>query len=182
VEVDAHRPDDGALTVARRPHPVLLVLAALIALLPAALGIGVWLWQNDRHQAATEARDDDRAALNAATAETLAWATVDYRKVDDYFAAVEQGATGAFLDQFKQSEDALRKLLATNKSVQVPTIPKDGAALLERKDDQARVLIALDAVVTNTSSSKPQPRQYRLQLTLQRKGDDWLTDKLEFVG
>jgi hypothetical protein len=119
--------------------------------------------------------------VQAATRETLTWANVDYRKAGTYFSSVEKGATGLFLDQFKASVPATKRLLKQNRSVQVPTIPKDGAALAERKGSSADVLIAMDANVTNKSTSKPEPRQYRLKVHLTRVGGQWLTSGLEFI-
>ncbi len=184
MEVDADRPHDGAMTAPspRAPGVVRTALALLAVLLPAVSGVALWAWQNNEHGSAVAARDADRAAVKAATAEVLAWASVDYRKIDDYFVSVEKGATGKFLEEFKQSEKPLRSLLAENKSIQVPTIPKDGAGLLERRGDTARVVVALDASVSNTSSKSPQPRQYRLQLTLVRVDGRWLTNNLELVS
>ena len=106
---------------------------------------------------------------------------MDYREADEYVETVEEGATGEFLKQFEESEDALRELLEANQSVQVPTIPEGGAGLLERDGDQARVLIAMDATVTNKSTKTPQPRQYRLQVTLVKEDGEWLTSGLEFI-
>ena len=159
--------------------PTLLVV--LLIAVPVLASAGLWVWQHREHQQAVESRAEDKAALTAATRETLAWAAVDWRKADDYVKTVEAGATGDFLDQFQKSEAALRQLLSSNKSVQVPSIPKDGAALLERDGDQAQVLVALDATVTNKSTKTPQPRQYRLQISLVKKGDAWLTSGLEFI-
>ncbi len=157
---------------------VLLVLALVV---PVAASAGVWQWQAAELRSAEESRDEDRAALNAATRQTLAWASVDYREADEYVATVEAGATGDFLKQFQESEDALRELLESNRSVQVPTIPEGGAGLLERNGDEARVLIAMDATVTNKSTKTPQPRQYRLQVTLVETDGEWLTSGLEFI-
>jgi Mce-associated membrane protein len=63
----------------------------------------------------------------------------------------------------------------------VPTVPEGGVALLERDDDQARVLVAMDAAVTNKSAKRPQPRQYRLQVELTRTEGEWLISGLEFI-
>ncbi len=68
-----------------------------------------------------------------------------------------------------------------SKAVQVPTIPKEGAALLERRDDEARVIVAMDAAVSNKSTKRPQARQYRLQVTLQKEAGEWLVSGLEFI-
>jgi Mce-associated membrane protein len=150
-------------------------------LVPVAAGVGVWQWQASRLDEAQASRADDRAALNAATQETLAWASVDYRTADDYVTTVEEHATGDFLKQFQESEKALRQLLATNRSVQVPTIPQGGVGLVERDGDEAKVLVAMDATVTNKASKTPQPRQYRLLVTLDQVDGDWLTSGLEFI-
>jgi len=158
-----------------------LLLVVLLLAVPVLAAGGLWLWQRQEHQQADESRAEDKAALTAATRETLAWASVDWRKADDYVKAVEAGSTGDFLAQFQKSEPALRQLLSSNKSVQVPSIPKDGAGLLERDGDQAQVLVALDATVTNKSTKTPQPRQYRLKVSLVKKGDAWLTSELEFI-
>jgi Mce-associated membrane protein len=177
--VDADRPDRPSMTEARsRLSGVLLGLALVV---PVAAAAGVWQWQAAELRSAEDSQAEDRSALDAATRQTLAWASVDHREVDEYVASVEAGATGEFLKQFQESEDALRQLLESNKSVQVPTIPEGGAGLIERDGDQARALIAMDATVTNKEATTPQPRQYRLQVTLTREGDEWLTSGLEFV-
>jgi len=186
VEVDAHRPHVGTLTASPTSGPragaVRTLLTVLAVLLPAAAGVALWWWQDQEHATAAAGRDADGDAVQAATREVMAWASVDYRKVEEYYASVEKGATGKFLEEFKQSETPLRSLLTENKSVQVPTIPKDCAGLLERDGNTARVVVALDATVSNTSTKSPQPRQYRLQLTLQKVGGTWLTNNLEFVS
>jgi Mce-associated membrane protein len=185
MEVDAHRPDAGALSpksTTSGPGAVRTILALLALLLPVALGVALWLWQDNEHSTAAASAKADSDAVKAATAQALTWASVDYRKTDEYFAAVEKGATGKFLQEFKQSEEPLSSLLTENKSVQVPTIPKDGAGLVERDGDTARVIVALDATVSNTSTATPQPRQYRLQLTLANVDGTWKTNNLEFVS
>ena len=165
----------------------LRVVAIVVALvLPLVAAVVVWRWQAHRLDEQQAAAASDRAALDAATRETLAWATVDYRKVDDYVARVQAGATGRFLSQFKASEKALEALVTSNRSVQVPTIPQNGAGLIcgatERCDQgDAQALVAMDATVTNKSSKTPVPRQYRLKITLDQTGGDWKIENLEFV-
>lgn len=183
MEVDASRSDDGPVSRSVRGSRGArnLVVLALVIALPLVLAGGLWLWQARALDRAQDAEHEDRAALDAATALTLAWASVDHRKVDEYVDTVRSGATGAFRAQFEKAEPFLRQTLADNKSVQVPTIPKEGAALLERRDDEARVIVAMDAAVSNKSTRRPQPRQYRLQVTLRKEGDQWLVSGLEFI-
>ena len=73
--------------------------------------------------------------------------------------------------------------MTENESIQVPTIPRNGVALLERKGDEAAVIVAIDAVVTNLATKgRPQPRQYRMKATMERVEGQWLISKLEYVG
>jgi Mce-associated membrane protein len=170
------------MSTPRATGRVRTLLAVPIVLLPPVLGAGVFAWQHHEHDRAEAAKQLDADAVRAATLEVQNWAAVDYRKLDSYFKLVEGGATGKFLQEFTQTEPTLREGLTKNKSVQVPTIPKNGAGLLERDGNNARVVVAFDAVVTNISTKGPQPRQYRMQVTLQKVGGRWLTDNLEFVG
>jgi Mce-associated membrane protein len=189
VEVDAPRPDarevtrDGATSRRAPAGPSrgwwARVTAALC--LPALVAVGLWLWQDHERDAAAAEAAEDRAALNAATLQTLNWASVDHRDVDTFVEKVKGGATGTFLQQFEESEAALRRLIGSNESVQVPTIPRGGAGLLERRGNEARVLIVMDAQVTNTSTETPQPRQYRLQVTVSKVDGQWRTSELEFI-
>jgi Mce-associated membrane protein len=175
--VDADRPDARALS-ARRGS---LYLFPALLLVPLLLAAGLWVWAEQRYDDARAVADTDRAVLDAARKGVLTWGAVDHRRVDEYVEAVKETATGDFLEQFEQSEQPLRELVEENRSVQVPTVPKNGIGLLERIDGTARVLVAMDATVTNKATEQPQPRQYRLQLTLLEEDGTWRVSGLEFV-
>jgi len=167
---------------ARLRFPVRSIGLLLALVLLIAASIVVWrIAAAQRHDAEASAAED-QAALDAARRETLAWADVDYRKADQYVSTVESGSTGDFLQQFQKSEKGTRYLLRLNRSVQVPSIPQDGVGLVEREGNTARVLIAMDATVSNKNTKKPQPRQYRLQVTMTKVGGQWKTSGLEFVN
>lgn len=165
------------------PRLARTLVSVVLLLLPVLAGVSVYLWQDSERDNAVVAAQRDKDVVRAATQEVLTWAQVDYQQLDDYFTRVKAGATGEFLDQFEQTEQTLRQGLTENQSVQVPTIPRNGVALLERNGNQARVIVAIDAVVTNRATEgKPQPRQYRMQATMQEVGGRWLISKLEYVG
>ena len=156
-----------------------VALAAL--LVPVVMSAVLWRLQADRVGELEAAASTDRDALMAATRETLALSTIDYRKTDEYVAAVKQGTTGAFLAEFEKTEEQAITFIKQNRSVQVPSIPKDGAALLERRGGEARLLVAMDVQVSNRAIKTPQPRQYRLQVTMTKVGARWLISDLEPV-
>jgi Mce-associated membrane protein len=44
------------------------------------------------------------------------------------------------------------------------------------------VIVVADSTVSNVNTPSPQPRHYRIQLDLVRRGDTWLTSDLQFVS
>ncbi len=61
-----------------------LVVLVLVLALPVVVAGALWLWQARELDQAEDALAEDRAAVNAATALTLAWASVDHREADEY--------------------------------------------------------------------------------------------------
>jgi Mce-associated membrane protein len=155
----------------------------VLAVLLPVLALALWLWQHDRLGDLEEAQRDDRRALDAATRVTLNLGSVDHRKADEYFETVKAGLTGAFLEDFSADEEVTRALLEDNRTVQVPTILKDGAGILEHEEGSgtAKVLIAMDATVSNKSTEQPEPRQYRLRVTMTEVDGEWRVSEMVFI-
>ena len=151
------------------------LLAVLVAALLAAGLLLVPRWQDAR---AEEAAYDD--VLRAATAEVVAFTTLDYRHIDPSIDRVLAGATGDFRTQFASSRDQLVKLSRANHSVSKGRVLRAGVVSMD--GDSARVVVVADSTVTNINAPNPQPRHYRLQLDLVRRGGAWLTSDLQFVG
>lgn len=154
-------------------------LAAALAVLVLALLVtgGVLLpgWLDAR--AEDERR---RAVLRAATAEVVAFTTLDYRDLEPSIERVLDGATGEFEEQFESSRAQLEQLSRDNESVSEGRVLKVGVVSMD--EDSATVVVVADSQVTNKSTDEPQPRHYRLQLDLVLEGDRWLTSDLQFVG
>ncbi len=154
-------------------------LAAALAVLVLALlvtgGLMLPRWQ--------EARAEDerrREVLRAATAEVVAFTTLDYRDIEPSVDRVLAGATGEFREQFEASRAQLEQLSTENESVSEGRVLKAGVVSMD--EDSATVVVVADSQVTNKSTDEPQPRHYRLQLDLVLEGDRWLTSDLQFVG
>ena len=184
MEVDAAEPDDGLVSSSQPAGRgrIRTIATVVLVVLPALVGLAVWLWAQSRQADMRAERDADRAVLNAATRQVIAFKSVDYQNIDEHFAAVEEGATGEFLEQFQAFEKQLRAALEKSRSVEVPSIPKDGVALVERGEDTARVIVIVNSTLTTASSPEPQPRHVRIGLTLERHGDEWLTSELGPTG
>lgn len=152
-----------------------LLLGALALVLVAGGAVLGARWVDARE---TEARYDE--VLAAARAEALAFTTLDHRTVEHDTARVLDGATGSFRRQFKGSLDQLTELATQNKSVSTGKVLSAG--VVSADPDSARVIVVTDSTVSNVNTPTPQPRHYRIQLDLVRRGDRWLASDLEFVS
>jgi Mce-associated membrane protein len=90
------------------------------------------------------------------------------------------GAAGALRQQLTDSTGTLKKAMTDNRSVTHGRVLD--AAVVDADRDSARVLLVVDADVTNTSATTPSARHYRIQLDLAREGGRWLGTDLSFVG
>jgi Mce-associated membrane protein len=117
----------------------------------------------------------------AATDETLAFLTVDYKNMDPLIAKVLAGSTGSFKQQYSQAQVNLKSSAQQSRAVSTGKVLAVGVGNID--DSNAVVFIAADSQVTNESTKgKPQPRYYRLRVSMTRKGSAWLTSNLQFVG
>ena len=154
------------------------LVAALAVLVLALLVTGAVLlprWQDAR---AEEERRRD--VLRAATAEVVAFTTLDYRDIEPSVDRVLEGATGDFKDQFEASRSQLEQLSRDNESVSEGRVLEAGVVSMD--EDSATVVVVADSQVTNKSTDEAQPRHYRLQLDLVLEDGRWLTSDLQFVG
>lgn len=150
-------------------------LAALAVALVVTGGLLLPRWQEAR---AEEQRHRD--VLRAAAAEVVAFTTIDYRNLAPSIDRVLGGATGEFKKQFADSRGQLEELSTENRSVSRGRVLEAGVVSMD--GDSATVIVVADSQVTNVNAPEPQPRHYRLQLDLVRRGERWLTSDLQFVG
>lgn len=121
------------------------------------------------------------AVTEAARKETLAFLTVDYKNMDPLIAKVLAGATGTFKEQYDRTKVTLKASAQQSEALSTGKVLSVGISDID--DGNAVVFVAADSQVTNKATKgKPQPRYYRLKLTMVRKDDRWLTSNLQFVG
>lgn len=162
----------------RAPRARLALAAALAVLVVAGLVVGGLLGRRVLAERRSAAAGDD--AVAAATQLAVNFTTLDYRTFDRDAQRVLDGATGTFKQEFAAQTDQLGKLVTSNKAVSKGKVL--AAGLVSHDADSARVLLVVDADVTNTAATTPVARHYRMQVDLTRSGEQWLTDQLQFVG
>lgn len=117
----------------------------------------------------------------AARAETLAFLTIDDKRMDALTARVLDGSTGSFKKQYKSSLKALKKAAIDQKSISKGRVDQIG--LSEVDSDSATVFVAAGSKVKNTGTKgKFEERSWRIKLTMAKQDNRWLISQLEFVG
>ena len=123
----------------------------------------------------------DRAdAVAAARQVAVNFSTLDYRTFDRDTARVAAETTGAFHSDFATQAAQIKQVVVSDKSVSTGQVGQ--VAVVSSTPTRARVLVVLDADVTNTSSATPTARHYRVQLDLTKVHGRWLASQLQFVG
>jgi Mce-associated membrane protein len=162
--------------VARITPKMVWALAALALLASLALGATKGReWYAARQVEAAQAQ-----AVAAARQLAVNFVTVDYEKVDADTARVKAGATGEFLKSYGASIDELKKVLVANKSIS--TVQRSEVALVSGDVDSAVALVGVVAPTKNTAVPNGETKTYRMRLELQKVGQDWKVENLEFVG
>jgi Mce-associated membrane protein len=175
ADADPSAPQSTDQTPRRRtPRARLVIGLALVAALVLAVVLG-------RQALDQRARTQDRsAALAAARQIAVNFSTLDYRTFDRDTARVTATATGPFRSDFAAQAAQIKKVVVADRSVSSGQVAQ--LALVRSTPTSARVLLALDASVTNTSTTTPAARHYRVQLDLTKVHGRWLADQLQFVG
>jgi Mce-associated membrane protein len=154
------------------------LVGVLSVVLAGLLGGIAWLLGSaERVDEGLTAAQQEVAA--AASAEALAFLTVDHRTMDVVVERVLDGATGEFREEYESQSRRLTREAARTRATSAGEVVALGVSDLG--DDAATVLVAANSTVTNTSTDEPQVRYYRLELGLVREDGRWLTSTLRFV-
>ena len=130
----------------------------------------------------SEALSSDYSDITrAARAETMAFLSVDHKKMDELTQRVLDGATGTFKKQYQSSVKSLKDTAIAQESISKGSVGEIG--LSEVDPDAATVFVAAGSKVQNKGTNgKVEDRSWRIKLSMVKKDDRWLVSQLEFVG
>ena len=119
-----------------------------------------------------EASTGDRTrALSAARQIAVDFFAYDYRHIDADFKRVADESTGTLSSDFVKQSAGVRGLIVQAKAVSTAQVA--AAAVVSASSSSARVLLALNRTVTNTSAPKGQTNSVDLEMDLVRKAGRW---------
>ncbi|WP_223885796.1 hypothetical protein [Nocardia colli] len=153
----------------------LALQAAAAVLLCAAVASTVFFYlQNKGNKATIDANADARAA---ACKYAPILADYDAKKLDDYFAAVLDGATGDWKKQFDSTSKELREVLTQGEVVS--KVNDVQCAIKTGDESSAEAIVVIGQTITSMrTQGKPAPGQLSMVMRLAKVGDRWLVNKV----
>jgi Mce-associated membrane protein len=158
-------------------------LTALVAVLLAVALVGAALVVRARHDRADAQVRHKRygAVLAAADREATAFVNLRYDRAAESVGAVAAGATGDFRDHYDTRAAQVVRVLRSHRSSISASVVWSGVVAVSA--DRATVLAATTGTVSNTSThGRPEPRHFRLRISLVRDSGRWLASDVRFVG
>lgn len=146
-----------------------------VALLVAFSAQRALAWQDERSRVS-----DEKAASAAATAEVEGLIDISGSTSEADMDRLLEGATAGFRSELEAQAERLKKALSDNAVKATGEAVSTGVAKLD--DDRATVIVAAVGTVANKKTKAAEPRNYRLQVDLQKTDGTWLVSGLEFVA
>lgn len=125
-----------------------------------------------------EASGADRTrALSAARQIAVDFFAYDYRHIDADFTRVADESSGSLRSDFVKQSAGVRGLIVQAKAVSTAQVA--AAAVVTASSNSARVLLALNRTVTNTSAPNGQTNSIDLEMDLVRKSGHWFATQVK---
>lgn len=179
---NAHHPadtvDDGARSgsppsAATRRH-VLIAGTLIVASLAGLVG---WLGYGGFHALRAEQRH--ALYLQCARQGALNLTTISYTHVDADVQRILDSSTGAFRDEFQARAQPFVDVVRQAQSSSVGTI--SAAGVESENENGAQVLVAVSVKTTVGNGQEPQPKSWRMRISVQRDGQEAQVNHVEFV-
>lgn len=165
------------MTAGARWLTALVVVLLLVTLVGGALVVRT---HRDRADAATR-QERYGEVLAAADREATAFVNLRYDRAEESVGAVAAGATGDFRDHYDARAGQVVRVLRAHRSTMTGRVVWSGVVAVS--PDRATVIAATTGSVSNVSTDgRPEPRHFRLRVSLVREGGRWLASDVRFVG
>lgn len=155
-----------------RPGQVRLVLAVFVVVL--AVGAGLLWWQDQRHDAVEQAREE---ATAAAAGHLVAALSYDYRSFDSDVERARLGLTGTFLDDFSRLMNSVVAPAARDQQI-VTAATVVRSAIVSAEPERVVVLAFVNQTTTSARATGSEVSGSRVRLTLVEVDGRWLTSDL----
>jgi len=168
--------DRGESTgVAKSP----LRLAALSGMLILVALVGLASYLGVRSYQLHQVNEQRNLLLDAGRQSAVNLTTIDWEHADADVARILAAATGSFYDDFAQRAQPFLDVVKQTQSKSVGTVTEAG--LESYSGNQALVLVTVSVMTTNLTASEPDPRHWRMRMSVEKVGDEEKVSNVEFV-
>jgi Mce-associated membrane protein len=160
----------------RMSHVTLATIAGLVAVVVLA---GLTGWLGFRAYKSHQADEQRKLFLEVGRQGALNLTTIDWQEADADVQRILDSATGTFYDDFQKRAQPFVEVVKQAQSKSVGTIAEAG--LESESNDGAQVLVAVTVKTSNAGAPNQQPRAWRMQISVQKVGNEAKVSNVEFV-
>ncbi|MDT5367363.1 MAG: hypothetical protein QOC62_1794 [Mycobacterium sp.] len=185
VATQKRPPDDGASWSPQSAAPkrplvrVGTVVPALLAILLVAAAAFATIEAVRTNRLASHTVPAWQPYVDAAKTTAVSLTTINYQTVDADVQRILDNSTGAFHDDFSNRSEAFKQTSRDAQSVSSGTV--NGAGLESLDGTQARVLVAVRVKTTNAANPNPEPKSWRMRISVDKIGQSYKASNVEFV-
>ena len=151
------------------------VTGLVLVVVPAALAG----WSGYRAYESHQVDQQRNLYLQVARQGALNLTTIDWRQADADVQRILDSATGTFYDDFQRRSQPFIQVVQRVQSKSEGAISEAG--LESMSGDQAQVLVAVTVKTSVAGAADPNPRAWRMRVTVQKVGDEAKVADVEFV-
>jgi Mce-associated membrane protein len=152
---------------------VVAFIAVVLVLVVAGVFAGIEL----RNVSNANSRDDERTKVALIAGKyAVDFTSVDYRHLQADFDAAAKNATPDFAKKYLETVQVFAPLYTKGQVVQTTSVDLAGVSSIS--SSEAVVLVALKGVATNTRTKLGTQQLFRMQISLSKIGDRWLTSNV----
>ena len=156
------------------PGRAMLLGLAVVVVLAGLVG-----WFGYRAHQSQQAQAQRSQFIQAARLGALNLTTIDWQRADADVHRILDSATGEFYDDFAKRSQPFIDLVKQAKSISVGTVSEAG--LESQTADSAQVLVAVSVTTSYNGAPQPDPRGWRMRISVQKVGDQAKVSNVEFV-
>ena len=156
------------------PGRAMLLGLAVVVVLAGLVG-----WFGYRAHQSQQAQAQRSQFIQAARQGALNLTTIDWQRADADVHRILDSATGEFYDDFAKRSLPFIDLVKQAKSISVGTVNEAG--LESQTADSAQVLVAVSVTTSYNGAPQPDPRGWRMRISVQKVGDQAKVSNVEFV-
>jgi Mce-associated membrane protein len=178
-DLDAQDDDTAGTEPVERQRLSSLRQAVVVGLVMVAVLSGVAGWIGWQAREAHRGQQQRGLFVTVGRQAAVNLTTISYTEVDADVQRILDSATGTFHDDFQRRSPAFMQLVKQLQSKSEGTVTEAG---LESVDgDQAQVLVAVSVKTSTAGVSEPEPRAWRMRISVQKAGDGAKASNVEFV-